>query len=102
MSNSMLRSPDLPLALVALAVFLGFAFQTVELVQASESLVVISHNQDAPLQETARLKQAVDSLASDITDLSQQGDTNAKQILDEMAKQNIQLRPSQPADAPAK
>ena len=90
----------LPLALLALALFLMLAFQTVQLVRESETLATIDRNQDTPLQETARLRQAVDSLAGDIAQLAQSGNANAKQVIDEMAKQNIVLRP-QPPTTPA-
>jgi len=93
---------ELPVALLAVGFFLGLSFQTVQLVRDSQSLVAIAHNQDAPLQESTRLKQAMDSLAGDVAELAQQGDANAKQVVDEMAKQNVALRPNQPAGEPAK
>jgi hypothetical protein len=89
----------LPVALLALAVFLGLAFQTVQLVRDSETLVTIDRGQDAPLQETARLRQATDALASDIAALAQSGNAAAKQVVDEMAKQNIVMRPLPAAPA---
>lgn len=88
----------LPVALLALAVLLGLAFQTLQLVQQSEELSTIDRNQDGPLQETAKLHQASDALATDIYQLSQSGNPAAKQVVDEMAKQNIVLRPN-PAPA---
>jgi uncharacterized protein YoxC len=90
----------LPVALLALAVFLGLVFQTVQLVRDSESLAAIDRSQDAPLQETARLRQATDSLASDVAQLAQSGNVNAKQVVDEMAKQNIVMRPGAGAPSP--
>ena len=83
-----------PLALLAIAVFLGLAFQTVQLVRDSEMLASINRSQDAPLQETARLRQATDSLASEIVQMAQSGNAAAKQVVDEMAKQNIVMRPT--------
>ena len=90
----------LPVALLALAVFLGLAFQTVQLVRDSEMLATIDRNQEAPLQEATRLRQATDSLASDITQLAQSGNAAAKQVVDEMAKQNFVMRPNTPAPSP--
>ena len=91
----------LPVALLALAVFLGLVFQTVQLVRNSETLAAIDRNQEGPLQETARLRQATDSLASDVAQLAQSGNANAKQVVDEMAKQNIVMRPTPAAPSPA-
>lgn len=94
-----------PIALLAIAVFLGLAFQTVQIVRDSETLATINRSQEAPLQETARLRQATDSLAGEIVQMAQSGDSGAKQVVDEMAKQNIVIRPSVPgapgAAAPA-
>jgi uncharacterized protein HemX len=84
----------LPILLLALAVFLSLAFQTVQQVRESEALAAIDRSQDAPLQETARLRQATDALASDIAQLAQSGNAAAKQVLDEMAKQNLVMRPT--------
>jgi hypothetical protein len=96
----MTRSLELPVALIAFALFLGVAFQTVELVRESQNLVAISHNQDSPLGEAARLKQATESLAGDVAQLAQQGDVSAQQVVNEMAKQNVRLEPGGAA-APA-
>ncbi len=97
----MIRSLEVPVALVAVGLFLGVAFQTVELARDAQNLVAVAKSQAAPLEEAAKLKQATDSLASDVAELAQQGDANAKQVVDELAKQNVQLRPSPPAE-PAK
>ena len=83
-----------PLALLAIAVLLGLAFQTVQLVRDSEMLASINRSQDTPLQETARLRQATDSLASEIAQMAQSGNAGAQQVVDEMAKQNIVMRPT--------
>ena len=97
----MIRSLEVPVALVAVGLFLGVAFQTVELAREAQNLVAVAKSQDGPLEEAAKLKQATDSLASDVAELAQQGDANAKQVVDELAKQNVQLRPSPPVE-PAK
>jgi hypothetical protein len=96
----MTRSLELPVALLAFGLFLAVAFQTIELVRDSENLRAIEAGQDAPLEEATRLKQAADSLAGDIAALAQQGDANARQVVDELAHQNVQLRPSMPAGLP--
>jgi hypothetical protein len=93
MSRSGIRTGELPLMLVALAVFLWLGFQTVELVRDSESLAAIHQNQEQPLQETARLRDAANSLGADVATLAQQGDAGAKQVVAEMANQNIKLKP---------
>lgn len=94
---------DLPLALLALAVFLMLMFQTVQLVRQSQSLVAFAANQESALQEASRLRQAADALVSDVVQLAQQGNANAKQVVDEMARQNINLhQPTSTASPPGK
>jgi hypothetical protein len=92
---------DLPVGLLALAFFLTMLFQTVQLVREGDTLAGINHGQDTPLQETQRLRQAADSLASDTAILAQSGNANAKQVVDDMARQNIILRPPAASAAPA-
>jgi hypothetical protein len=92
---------SLPLTLLALAVLLQLVFQTVQLVRESQSLAAINRSQDLPLQETTRLHDATNSLAGDIYQLAQSGNAAAKQVLAEMAKQNVVLRAAgAPAAAP--
>jgi hypothetical protein len=100
MSRSIIRTGELPLLLVALAMFLWLGFQTVGLVHDSQSLAAIHESQDQPLQETARLRDAANSLGADVAILAQQGDAGAKQVVAEMANQNIKLEP--PGTAPPK
>lgn len=98
---------ELPLALLAGAFFLMQVFQTVMLVRQSRALIVITANQEAPIAETTRLRQAADALAGDVALLAQHGDAGAKQVVDELARQNITVHPpaqpsAQPAAPPAK
>jgi hypothetical protein len=89
----------LPVALLALALLLDLAFQTVQQVRQSQFLATIDRNQDGPLQEAAKLRQATDSLVADILKLAQSGNAAAKQVVDDMAKQNIVLRVTSAAGA---
>lgn len=91
---------DVPLAILALAFCLMLLFQMVQLVRQSQSLAANATNQESALQEASRLRQAADALAGDIAQLAQQGNPNAKQVVDEMARQNVNLHPPAAA-APA-
>ncbi len=98
---------ELPLALLAGAFFLMQVFQTVMLVRQSHTLTVIAANQVTPMQETTRLRQVTDALASDVALLARQGDAGAQQVVADMARQNITLRAppqpnAQPSPPPAK
>ena len=104
MTQGLLKAAGLevPVALLAVSFLLGLGFQTVQLVRDSQSLAAIGRSQDSPLQESVRIKQAMDSLAGDVAALADAGDPNAKQVVDEMAKQNVKLRANQPPGEPAK
>ena len=94
--------PDVPLAILAFAFCLMLLFQMVQLVRQSQSLAAFAANQESALQEASRLRQAADALAGDIVQLAQQGNPNAKQVVDEMARQNVNLHPpAAPPPAPA-
>ena len=88
------------LALLALGFFLTLIFQTVQLVREAGGLAAVDRNQDGPLQETLRLKQNADSLASDVAALAQAGNVHAKQVVEDMARQNIILRAAPGSEAP--
>ena len=90
---------DLPLALLAAGFFLWLGFQTFELVRESQALAAINRGQDTPLQDAARLHQATDALAGDTATLAQTGNEGAKLVVEEMARQNVVLKP--PAAGPA-
>jgi hypothetical protein len=92
--------PDVPLAILAVAFFVALAFQTVQLVRDAEQLATIERSQDGPLQETAKLRQNTDGLVNEVLQLAQSGSASAKQVVDEMAKQNIALRVAPAGEAP--
>jgi len=91
---------DVPLALLAFAFVLMLLFQMVQLVRQSQSLAAFATNQESALQEASRVRQAADALAGDIVQLAQQGNPNAKQVVDEMARQNVNLHPATAPPAP--
>ena len=84
---------EIPLAILALAFFMALVFQTVELVRQSQTLATISVNQETPLKDATRLREATTALARDITKLSDSGNADAKRVIDEMARQHISLTP---------
>jgi len=90
---------DLPLALLAFAFFLMQVFQMVQYVRQSAALMALAANQETPLQEAARVRQATDALAGEVAQLAQDGNAGAKQVVEAMARQNVNLHPAKPAGA---
>ncbi len=91
---------ELAVAVLALAFFLAVLFQSVQLWRERESMNLIYQNQDQVLPDVLKLRDQVNSLAGDVAQLAQTGDAAAKQVIDDMARQGIALRPP-PAPAPA-
>jgi len=92
---------ELGLALLALGFFAAVVFQTVQLVRERLNYSTILLNQQAPLENTLKLRDQINALANDTAQLAQSGNTAAKQVVDELARQHITLHPATAAPAPA-
>lgn len=90
------RKPPLEsgLALLALGFFAAVLFQTVQLVRERLNYSAILLNQQAPLESTLKLRDQINALANDIAALAQSGNTAAKQVVDDLARQHIALHPT--------
>lgn len=84
--------------LVSGALFMMVAFQTYILLQAGENLVRVRVNQETPVKNGQELQKKVESLAGRVAQLAEGGNANAKQVVDAMARQGVQLKP--PSAAP--
>jgi hypothetical protein len=92
-------SQSLPLAVVMLALsfLLAIAFQTYQLVRERGNLATISADQEPTMQRIVTLRQQLESLAGDAAGLAAGGNKAAQQAVDELARQNITIRPRAPA-----
>jgi regulatory protein YycI of two-component signal transduction system YycFG len=84
--------------LLALGFFLAVLFQAVQLVRERISLAAVYTNQETAVQDTLKLRAEVNALAGDTAQLAQSGDAAAKQVVDQLAAQNVTLHP--PATVP--
>ncbi len=91
---------ELAVAVLALAFFLAVLFQSVQLWRERSSMSQIYQNQEQALPDVLKLRDQVNSLAGDVAQLAQTGDAAAKQVVDDMARQGVALRPPA-APAPA-
>ena len=93
--NSALKAGrlELAVALVTLAFLVAVAFQTSQLVRERSNMVAIFTNQETPMQETLGLRQKVNQLAGDTAQLAQSGDAAAKQVVDDLGRQHVVLKP---------
>ena len=90
------RKPPLEvgLALLALGFFAAVLFQTVQLVRERLNYSTILLNQQAPLENTLKLRDQINALANDTAALAQSGNAAAKQVVDDLARQHIALHPA--------
>lgn len=92
-------------SLMAAALFLMGAFQTFVLLQGGDNLVRVRANQEKPVAQGQELQKKVEDLAGRVASLAEGGNANAKNIVDAMARQGVQLKvpgSTPPAAAPAK
>jgi hypothetical protein len=95
-------TPMVPVALLSVAFLLAIGFQTMQLMRERSNLTTVFTGQESAVQQTVKLRNAVDSFAGDTAKLAQAGDPQAKQVVDSLRSQNITLRPpAAPAAAPA-
>ena len=84
---------ELAVAVLALAFLLAVLFQSVQLWRERSSMNLIYQNQEQVLPDVLKLREQVNSLAGDVAQLAQTGDAAAKQVIDDMARQGVALRP---------
>lgn len=83
----------LPLLLIGLAVLGWTVFQTVELVGEHHSLSGLRAAQQRQVMQSARLRAALNTLASDTQHLADQGDAGAQVIVSQLKKRGITIHP---------
>lgn len=85
------HSPFMPLMLLASALVLWFAFQTVQLTKERTELAAIKANQAAQVDAAAKIRVSLDSLASATQRLANNGNANAQVIVEELRKRGVTI-----------
>jgi hypothetical protein len=92
------RAPDgaerlfLPLGLLVLGFVLMVGFQTVQLIRERGNLFELQLAQEPTVQEGAKLRQQLDSLAKKTAALADAGNISAKAVIEEMRRQGITIK----------
>lgn len=94
-----LRSPFLPLLLVALALLGWMVSQTVTLMQDRGGLERMLATQRPQVAQSMRLRAALSGLASDTQNLANAGDAGAQLIVDQLRQHGITIHPGAPSSA---
>jgi len=92
---------ELAVTLLAFAFFVAVMFQGVQLWRERSGMKQLYANQEQVLPDVLKLRDQVNSIAGDVAQLAQNGDAAAKQVVDDMARQGIALRPPATPAAPA-
>jgi hypothetical protein len=85
-------SRDLPLAILAAAVCVGLAVETVQLLDERERLVALREVQGPQVQQAVRFREQLEALGSETARLADDGDAAAKKIVEAMRQQGVTLK----------
>ena len=88
------RSPFLPLLLLGCAFVAWTAYQTKQLIGERSSLAALELSQEQPLEQSQKLRAALDSIAAQTQRLADSGDASAKLVVDELRKRGITINPA--------
>jgi hypothetical protein len=91
------RSPAIPLGILALAMLVWVAAVAWNQAAESSRLKEVWTNQETLVQNSQKLRNSLDALASETAKLAAQGNPNAKLLIDELAKRGITINPNAPA-----
>ena len=100
MTSGDARSPFLPLLLLTIALLLWVGFQTTQLWRERSNLQTVRANQEAPIEQSTKLRSQLDSIARRTAELAGQGNTGARTIVEELRKRGITINPSAPPVPP--
>jgi len=94
--------PSVPIALMLLALIVWLGFQTVQLWSERSSLRAASASQAVQIEQSQKLRTALDAFAADTARLAAAGNANAQLLVDELKKRGVTINPAkqaQPAGA---
>jgi len=80
------------LTLITIVFFLMLAFQSFQLIRDRTTLVAVLAQQEPGMQQSLKLRQQLNGVASGITKLADDGDADARAIIDDMRRQGIAVR----------
>lgn len=87
------RSPYIPLFIGLFALLCLLGFQSYELMRARSAISQVREGQTAPIADAEKMRRLFNSLAGATAVLAQQGNADAKAIVDEFARRGLSFRP---------
>ena len=95
------RTVFVPVALLAVAIFLWVGFQTSQLIRERQGLRTLREGQETQVQTSQKVRASLDAVATGTLKLADQGNPNARLIVDELRKRGITINAT-PAPSPEK
>jgi hypothetical protein len=89
-------SPWLAVALVTIALVAWFAFQTFQLVRERGVLQSVRAAQEPTIGQAQKLRAQLEAISQKTLELAQQGNSGAKQIVEELARRGVTINPNPP------
>jgi hypothetical protein len=89
------RSYFIPLFLIAIALVIWTGFQTTQLWKERKYLKTVLDNQNPTVEQAQKLRAQLDSVAKGTLQLANQGNSNAKIIVEELRKKGITINPGE-------
>ncbi len=90
-------SPFVPLVILGLVLFAWFSFQAMQLRAERDAMQEVMTNQDKPMQESRKVRDSLDAIARGTVKLADEGNANARLVVDELKKRGVTINPNPPA-----
>jgi hypothetical protein len=100
-AESARHSSFIPLLLLALTVAGWASFQTAQLYTGRNNFRETIATQEPQMEQSQKVRAAVESLATRTARLAQAGNANATVIVEELRKRGISINPDTPLPAPS-
>jgi len=82
-----------PVLLLALAMIALLVFQATQLVSDHGSLKRVRAGQEKAMAESRALRVQLDGIASDLARLAQQGNANARRVVEQLRQRGVTIKP---------
>jgi ABC-type transporter Mla subunit MlaD len=90
------HSPFVPLMVLASAFAIWAAFETGQLIIEQRNLSALRESQETAMQNSQKLRVALDRLVRETTKLADEGNPNAKLLVEELRKHGVTLSAGAP------
>jgi hypothetical protein len=91
----MISSPQTPVLLVVAGLLIWTGFQTLQLVNERTATSKALENQAALMDNAKKMRSQLDAIAANTRRLADQGNSNARLIIEQLARNGVSINPQQ-------